>query len=70
MKRKTTEEELHSVNMKAQRALKSAIHKTIVERAKSGDNLVIWEDGKVVYVPAKQLLAKEPPAKYGKRKKR
>ncbi|MBI3325020.1 MAG: hypothetical protein HYZ92_07040 [Candidatus Omnitrophica bacterium] len=46
---------VHLVSVKAEKALKKAVAKTIQEHARTGDPVVIWRDGKVVWVPAKQL---------------
>lgn len=47
---------IHSINVKAFKALKEAVAKLIRERARTGDPVVIWRHGKVVWVPARQLL--------------
>ena len=44
------------INVKAEKALKNAVAKTIQDHARTGDPVVIWRDGKVVWVPAKKLL--------------
>ena len=43
----------------AEKALASAVHKAILDHARTGDPLVLWRNGKVVLVPAKQLLRKK-----------
>lgn len=50
---------LHLINVKAEKAIKKAVAKTIQEHARTGDPLVIWRDGKVVLVQAKQLLQRQ-----------
>jgi hypothetical protein len=40
----------------AEKALKEAVHNLIVERAKNNDTIVIWKNGKVATVPAKNYL--------------
>lgn len=47
------------INVKAEKALKKAVAKTIQDHARTGDPIVIWRDGKVVWVPAKQLLQQQ-----------
>ena len=47
------------INVKAEKALKNAVAKTIQDHARTGDPVVIWRDGKVVWVPAKQLLQRQ-----------
>ena len=44
------------INIKAQKALKQAVTETIRDHARTGDSVVIWRAGKVVWVPAKKLL--------------
>ena len=56
---------IHLVNVKAEKALKKAVAKTIQDHARTGDPVVIWRDGKVVWVQAKTLLQKQ--AKYRKK---
>ena len=47
---------VHLVSVKAEKAMKAAVAKTIQDHARTGDPVVIWRNGKVVWVPAKQLL--------------
>ena len=49
---------VHLINIKAEKALKQAVAETIRDHARTGDPVVIWRDGKVVWVPAHQLLPK------------
>lgn len=43
---------------KAEKALKSAVRGVLEDHKRSGRPVVIWRDGKVVKVPASQLLRK------------
>lgn len=47
------------INVKAEKALKKAVAKTIQDHARTGDPIVIWRNGKVVWVPAKQWLQQQ-----------
>lgn len=47
-----------SLQEKAFLALKQAVHGVIRRHAQTGRPLAIWEDGKVVWVPAKRLMKK------------
>ena len=47
------------INVKAEKALKKAVANTIQDHARTGDPIVIWRHGKVVWVPAKQLLQRQ-----------
>ena len=47
------------INVKAEKALKKAAAKTIQDHARTDDPVVIWRHGKVVWVPAKQLLQQQ-----------
>ena len=50
---------IHLINIKAEKALKKAVAKTIQDHARTGDPIVIWRDGKVTWVPAKTLLQQQ-----------
>jgi hypothetical protein len=43
-------------NRLAEKALNLAIAKLIEERARSGGSLVVWQDGRVISVPASELI--------------
>ena len=47
---------IHLINVKAEQALKQAVAETIRDHARTGDPVVIWRDGKVVWVQAETLL--------------
>ncbi len=47
-----------SIHAKAERAMKEAVTETIRDHARTGDPVVIWRNGKVVWVPASHLLRK------------
>ena len=47
-----------TIQEKAEKALKSAVRKLVQERKKTGESLYVWRNGKVVKVPASQLLRK------------
>jgi len=51
---------VHLVSLKAEKALKKAVAKTIQDHARTGDPIVIWRHGKVMWVPANQLLRQKP----------
>ncbi len=44
-----------SVAQMAEKALKKAVRNVISERKLRGQPLIVWRDGKVVKIPAKQL---------------
>jgi ABC-type proline/glycine betaine transport system ATPase subunit len=48
----------------AEEALKKAVANAIADHKRTGDPIVIWKDGKVVRVPADQIVVKEPEVKY------
>ena len=50
---------IHAIHVKAEQAMKEAVAETIQDHARTGDPLAIWRNGKVVWVPAKQLLQKQ-----------
>lgn len=56
----------HSINLKAARALKKAVSNAIKDHARTGDSIVVWRHGKVAHVSAKKLLIREKQARYGK----
>lgn len=47
---------IRALHKKAEQALKKAVEDTIRDHARTGDPVVIWRNGKVVQVPATQLL--------------
>ena len=47
---------VHAIHLKAEKAMKEAVTETIRDHARTGDPVVIWRNGKVVWVPARQLL--------------
>ena len=51
---------IHSIHVKAEKAMKEAVAETIQDHARTGDPLAIWRNGKVVWVPARQLLRPKP----------
>lgn len=40
---------------KAGKAMRSAVHKVLVEKKLRGEPAIIWKNGKVIKVPASQL---------------
>ena len=54
----TLKQQVHSINVKALKALKEAVAETIRDHARTGDPVVICRNGKVTWVPAHQLLPK------------
>ena len=50
---------VHLISVKAEKAMKAAVAKTIRDHARTGDPVVIWRDGKVVWVPAKTLIRQQ-----------
>ena len=42
--------------LKAEKALKEAVRETILDHKRTGDPLVVWRNGRVARVSAKQLL--------------
>ena len=59
MKEKKAAPKLTKLVALAEQALKKAVHETILDHKRTGDPLVIWRHGKVVRVPADQLLRKK-----------
>lgn len=53
-KRKRTRR-VPAVVLKAEKALQLAVAKTIEEHRLSGDPIVVWENGRVVKVPANRI---------------
>ena len=54
MKRKKNKQK-KNINDLAEEALLSAFAKLVLERRKTGDSLVLWENGRVVNVPASEI---------------
>lgn len=56
MNKENLREVIHSVQLKAEKALKKAVANVIRDHQRTGDPVVIWSDGKVKRVPASRLL--------------
>ena len=50
---------VHLISVKAEKAMKAAVAKTIRDHARTGDPVAIWRNGKVVWVPAKALIRQQ-----------
>ena len=50
---------IHSIHVKAEKAMKEAVAETIQDHARTGDPLAIWRNGKVVWIPAKTLIRQQ-----------
>ncbi len=48
------------LSRKAEKALKKAVQGVIQDRKMRGEPLIVWKNGKVVKIPAKQLIVKHP----------
>ena len=48
-----------AVVLKAEKALQIAVAKTIEEHRLSGDPIVVWENGRVVTIPASRIARKK-----------
>lgn len=49
---------------RAEEALKKAVAHAIADHKRTGDPIVIWQDGKVVKIPAEQIEVREKVAEY------
>ena len=49
--------------VKAEKALKQAVLKTMIDHKRTGDPIVVWKNGKVVWIPANKI-----PVKLSRRK--
>ena len=56
--------------IQAEKALKRAVIKVVAEHRSDGSPIVIWQGGKVVWVPAEQIEVREPQAEYTVSRKR
>ena len=50
---------VHLISVKAEKAMKAAVAKTIRDHARTGDPVAIWRNGKVVWIPAKTLIRQQ-----------
>jgi len=55
------------IGIRAEEALKKAVADAIADHKRSGDSIVIWQDGKVVKIPADQIEIREDQAEYEKK---
>ena len=53
----------------AEKALQEAVFDTFKDHARTGDPVAIWENGKVVKIPASKLNLKEPSGYYRGKKR-
>ncbi len=53
----------------AEKALQEAVYDTFKDHARAGVPVAIWENGKVVKIPANKLNLKEPSAYYRGKKR-
>ncbi len=67
MKPKKINKPQRYLNDLAEEALLSAFRKLVLERRKTGDSLVLWENGRVVHVPASKIPLPDIVARNGKR---
>jgi hypothetical protein len=72
MKKRFSELEPFVLAKLAEQALQEAVYEAIKDHERTGDPVVIWQNGKVVKVSAKCLRLKEPLVRYrlGKRKRK
>jgi len=49
---------------RAEEALRKAVAEAIAEHRRNGVPIAIWRDGKVVRIPADQIVVREPQVKY------
>ena len=54
---------LSPLAVKAEKALKQAVIKTMIDHKRTGDPIVIWKNGKVVWIPANKIPVKLPKQK-------
>lgn len=55
MRRSSSRRKLPPIIAKAERALKEAVRKTIIDHRRTGDPLVVWRNGKIVHVSPNRL---------------
>jgi hypothetical protein len=48
-----------TLGIKAEKALKEAVRELFEERAREGRPVVIWQNGKVIRVSAREIMNKE-----------
>ncbi len=49
---------------KAEEALRKAVAEAIAEHRRNGVPIAIWRNGKVVCIPANQIVVREPQVEY------
>lgn len=55
MRKKNDSTKLPPLVLKAEKALKQAVLKTLLDHERTGDPVYIWKNGKVVKVPANKI---------------
>lgn len=41
-------------------AMQDAVRDALLDHKRTGDPIVVWQDGKVVWIPAHQIVVNEP----------
>jgi hypothetical protein len=49
---------------RAEEALKKAVARAIADHKRTGDPIVVWQNGSVVKIPPEQIEVREPAAEY------
>ena len=52
------------IGIRAEEALKKAVADTIADHKRTGDPIVIWQNGKIVKIPADQIELREHQSIY------
>lgn len=63
-KRRAPKKEFMRMALMAEEALKLAVYEAIKDHARTGDPVALWQNGKVVMVPARKVKIKRPRLKY------
>lgn len=64
MKKSVASEDPYKLAYMAEEALRLAVYEAIKDHERTGDPVVIWQNGKVVSVQAGKLKMKKPTLKY------
>lgn len=46
-----------------EQAMADARRDALLDHKRTGDPIVVWQDGKVVWIPADQIVVEDPPKK-------
>lgn len=63
MKKVSSKRKLDTYSKNAEKALREAVREALIDHKRTGDPVYVWENGKVVKIPAHKIPFKIPKRK-------